>query len=816
MEERQKQQKETTKRVTIVEPSKPLSQIIYKYLKKALGLLGFRQRVSFYLVILGLIGSGFLKLALDVSNFEEEYQNIFLSSMAATLSTSFAAIDMGSMPQGGRIVLGFLMVLGSPILLSLVPLLVRRHAFRKQVEKNFRAQLAEYVALRTMFRIVLIYYFAVQILGTFLLGVWASVNPDAQEILKSRNQTAGAWAVFHTISAFNSVGLSTFSDSMVAWDTYAYPLLVLVMLTLLGNTAFPLVLRLIVYILYRFSKKETLVYKFILDNPRHCFTHLFLQKQTLWLLLTIIALNTFETAAFLAMNWNLEILSHYTPGEKILNSFFSAVVTRNSGYYSIPLSTFPKALLVLYMGMAYISSIPVIATVRATNISNKNPDGSIQEPEPPIQNNEPKTLVGIPEEIQLEPPSNPTSPSQSFSDTLYHSSESILPKKTQKKKRKNKSSTERNLTMEDIQEAQENDENIQNQNIEKEKQEEKIDHQSPRKRKNRKRRQLKEEKEEKEEEQKEQKDEFSRKRKNQQMDEKDGHEEFKEVKKTKKKRKPKKGESQINKKEGKERKKSRKQKVETETEIEIEIELNEIEEENFEPSNFKKLKNIERYERHDHDGNESYIETPGKKKGKEKEKEKEREREREKEAEIERERSDFFIQELQYLQRDLSGNSPLVQSPPPIDSVSYQARSLLSSYTFILYTVFFIICIIERERIVEDPENFNAFNIAFEILSAYGTVGLTVGYPGTYTCFSRTWEPFAKVLLIFIALLGRYRNLPSSIDHAVMIPVDPNDNDNDNDHDHVSEKNEIEEQRKSSMKEKMIRFLNDVKRKINP
>lgn len=96
-----------------------------------------------------------------------------------------------------------------------------------------------------------------------------------------------------------------------------------------------------------------------------------------------------------------------------------------------------------------------------------------------------------------------------------------------------------------------------------------------------------------------------------------------------------------------------------------------------------------------------------------------------------------------------------------------------------IFAVLFAICVAESSRISNDP-NFNIFKILFEIASAYGTVGLSLGYPGAVVSFSGYWteyvhlfeltSSFSKVALCVIMLLGRHRGLPDNVDRAVTFP----------------------------------------------
>ena len=60
--------------------------------------------------------------------------------------------------------------------------------------------------------------------------------------------------------------------------------------------------------------------------------------------------------------------------------------------------------------------------------------------------------------------------------------------------------------------------------------------------------------------------------------------------------------------------------------------------------------------------------------------------------------------------------------------------------------------------------------IAFELASAYGTVGLTLGYPGSALSLSGLFSTFSKLIVMVVMLAGRHRGLPAAIDPAVHLP----------------------------------------------
>lgn len=66
--------------------------------------------------------------------------------------------------------------------------------------------------------------------------------------------------------------------------------------------------------------------------------------------------------------------------------------------------------------------------------------------------------------------------------------------------------------------------------------------------------------------------------------------------------------------------------------------------------------------------------------------------------------------------------------------------------------------------------NFNVFSILFEVVSAYGTVGLSLGYPSINQSFSSRFTTLSKLVIIGMLIRGRNRGLPYSLDRAIILP----------------------------------------------
>jgi potassium uptake Trk family protein len=103
--------------------------------------------------------------------------------------------------------------------------------------------------------------------------------------------------------------------------------------------------------------------------------------------------------------------------------------------------------------------------------------------------------------------------------------------------------------------------------------------------------------------------------------------------------------------------------------------------------------------------------------------------------------------------------------------LSHHLRRQLSFDLWFVFLGFFLIAIIEGPRLENTNEYaFSLFSVLFEIVSAYGTVGLSQGFPGYNTSFSGQFKTLSKLIIIAMQIRGRHRGLPYALDRAILLP----------------------------------------------
>jgi Trk-type K+ transport system membrane component len=100
----------------------------------------------------------------------------------------------------------------------------------------------------------------------------------------------------------------------------------------------------------------------------------------------------------------------------------------------------------------------------------------------------------------------------------------------------------------------------------------------------------------------------------------------------------------------------------------------------------------------------------------------------------------------------------------------FQLKRLILFDSTWLYAPWFLIAAIESKRYRAESAsgNFTIFKIFFEIASAYGTVGLTMGYTGVVYSFCGVWSTLSKFITCVVMMMGRHRSFPDRIDQALV------------------------------------------------
>lgn len=102
--------------------------------------------------------------------------------------------------------------------------------------------------------------------------------------------------------------------------------------------------------------------------------------------------------------------------------------------------------------------------------------------------------------------------------------------------------------------------------------------------------------------------------------------------------------------------------------------------------------------------------------------------------------------------------------------VGAHLRRQLSFDLWYIFMGFFIIAISEGNRLQSGDPAFTMFAVLFEVVSAYGTVGLSLGYTGINASFSAEFGVIAKLVIIAMQIRGRHRGLPYELDRAILLP----------------------------------------------
>ncbi|KAK0621141.1 cation transport protein-domain-containing protein [Bombardia bombarda] len=112
-------------------------------------------------------------------------------------------------------------------------------------------------------------------------------------------------------------------------------------------------------------------------------------------------------------------------------------------------------------------------------------------------------------------------------------------------------------------------------------------------------------------------------------------------------------------------------------------------------------------------------------------------------------------------------------SDTDLSYVGAHLRRQLSFDLWYIFVAYFILCISEGSHLMNETDQsngFTMFSVLFEIVSAYGTVGMSLGYKGVNASLSSQFSVVGKLVIIACMQRGRARGLPYALDRAIILP----------------------------------------------
>lgn len=243
----------------------------------------------------------------------------------------------------------------------------------------------EYRALQALLIILVGYQVFWLSMGTLLLVPYAyrSATKTILHEAQPGGLNPGWWAFFATVTEFANGGLNVLNSNFVPFSGKPFVLIVAGCLAFLGQTQFPIFLRLTIWSMKNMMPKGSRfrnTLDFLLQHPRRCFLYLFPSRETWYLLFIQISIDITAWLCFEILNIGMSDIEALPTGTRILDGLFQATGLRTSGAYIINFSSLAPACLVAYLVIMYISSYPMVLSLRKTNIYEERSIG-LQEHE---------------------------------------------------------------------------------------------------------------------------------------------------------------------------------------------------------------------------------------------------------------------------------------------------------------------------------------------------------------------------------------------------------------------------------------------------
>ncbi|KAJ5160881.1 uncharacterized protein N7482_007885 [Penicillium canariense] len=241
----------------------------------------------------------------------------------------------------------------------------------------------EYRSLKVLLKIVTGYFFGLHIFGAICLVGWIlHADPKYREYLAECGQGNVWWGFYSSQTMISNLGFTLTPDSMISFQDATFPLLLMSFLSFAGNTFYPCLLRLIIWLMFKLSPegsslKESL--NFLLDHPRRCYTLLFPSRPTWALFGILLIMNSIDVILIVTLDLNNPAVNNLAPGPRVLAAIFQAASSRHTGAATFNLANVSPAVQFSLLVMMYIAVYPIAISIRASNVYEERSLGIYSE-----------------------------------------------------------------------------------------------------------------------------------------------------------------------------------------------------------------------------------------------------------------------------------------------------------------------------------------------------------------------------------------------------------------------------------------------------
>ncbi|KAF8400188.1 hypothetical protein HHK36_013484 [Tetracentron sinense] len=308
--------------------------------------------------------------------------DLFFTSVSAATVSSMSTVEMEVFANTQLVVLTILMLVGGEIFTSMLGLRFLRSKFIKQekilniedanavsvglsssnpmnavdqieleletvsdlgnkkssikVENDMKSMSNEdlkHRSIRYLGYVVLGYFLVVHVCGSTLILLYLRLVPSARDVLKNKGLQIQIFSVFTTVSTVSNCGFIPTNENMIAFKKNSGLLLLLVPQILLGNTLFPPCLRLMIWVMGRFTKRGE--FSYMLKNSREIgYSHLLPSQHSTLLVSTVLGFILVQFLLFCSMEWNSEAIDGLNSYQKM-----APKVERNSNIRQIKMAS---------------------------------------------------------------------------------------------------------------------------------------------------------------------------------------------------------------------------------------------------------------------------------------------------------------------------------------------------------------------------------------------------------------------------------------------------------------------------------------------